>query len=192
MGEQSEGEVIMKYEDLKRVNSEITTTPIKGKNYAEVPQRVQAFRKLYPEGSIETELISNENGVCVFKATASFGGVILGTGHAYEKENSSFINKTSYIENCETSAVGRALGFLGIGSETTMASYEEVANAQLQQETAKTISKKEQEILLEIWTEAGGTEQQLLEHCKVKALKEITSAQFGKVMAQLQEKEDGK
>lgn len=182
----------MKYEDLQRVNNEITTTPIKGKNYAEVPQRVQAFRKLYPEGSIETELISNENGVCVFKATASFGDVILGTGHAYEKENSSFINKTSYIENCETSAVGRALGFLGIGSETTMASYEEVANAQLQQETAKTISKKEQDILLTIWTEAGGTEQQLLEHCKVKALKEITSAQFGKVMAQLQEKEDGK
>jgi hypothetical protein len=81
---------------------------------------------------------------------------------------------------------------LGIGSETTMASYEEVANAQLQQETAKTISKKEQEILLEIWTEAGGTEQQLLEHCKVKAVKEITSAQFAKVMTQLQEKEDGK
>ena len=182
----------MNYEALQRVNGEITTTPIKGKNYAEVPQRVQAFRKLYPEGSIETELISNENGVCVFKATASFGGVILGTGHAYEKENSSFINKTSYIENCETSAVGRALGFLGIGSETTMASYEEVANAQLQQETSKKISKKEQDILLTIWTEAGGTEAQLKDHCKVKALSDITSDQFGHVMQQLQEKNNGK
>ena len=35
------------------------------------------------------------------------------TGYAYEKEGSSFINKTSALENCETSAVGRALAILG-------------------------------------------------------------------------------
>ncbi|MCQ2771082.1 MAG: hypothetical protein MJ236_04705, partial [Clostridia bacterium] len=46
-----------------------------------------------------------------------------------EKESSSFINKTSFIENCETSAVGRALGFAGIGSKTSIASAEEVRNA---------------------------------------------------------------
>ena len=45
------------------------------------------------------------------------------------KENSSFINKTSYIENCETSAVGRALGMAGIGIDTAVASAEEVQNA---------------------------------------------------------------
>ena len=48
---------------------------------------------------------------------------------AEEKETSSYINKTSYIENCETSAVGRALGFIGLGSENSIASLEEVANA---------------------------------------------------------------
>jgi len=54
----------------------------------------------YPQGSIETELINNENGICIFKAIIkNEEGKILGTGTAYEKENSSFINKTSYIEN---------------------------------------------------------------------------------------------
>lgn len=123
----------MNYKDLERVNSEIVTVDIKGKDYAEVPKRVTAFRKLFPEGTIETEMVSCSNGVCVFKATARNGGTVLGTGHAYEKEGSTFINKTSYIENCETSAVGRALGFVGIGIETSIASYEEVQNAKANQ-----------------------------------------------------------
>ena len=129
----------MTYEQLKKVNSEIKYTDIKNKDYAEVPQRVQAFRKLYPEGKIKTKLVSNENGVCVIKAKVyADTGLLLATGYAYEKEGNGFINKTSYIENCETSAVGRALGFLGIGSETSLASYEEVANAKLQQNQEKT------------------------------------------------------
>jgi hypothetical protein len=66
-------------------------------------------------------------------ATVASDGVILGEGTAYEKERSSFINKTSYIENCETSAVGRALGFAGFGIDTSIASLEEVMNAQKQQ-----------------------------------------------------------
>ena len=119
----------MKYEDLERVNKEMLSTNIKGKEYVEVNQRIKAFRKLYPEGTIETELLSNEDGVCVFKARVIALGCTLGTGHAYEKENSTFINKTSYIENCETSAVGRALGMLGLGIDTSVASAEEVKNA---------------------------------------------------------------
>ena len=55
---------------------------------------------IYPQGSIETEMLSNENGICIFKAIVkNEEGKTLGTGTAYEKENSSFINKTSYIEN---------------------------------------------------------------------------------------------
>ena len=98
------------FEDLKKANDTIKTTDVKGKAYAEVNQRIKAFRMVYPTGTIQTEMLSNENGVCIFKATVGNENVILGTGTAYEKENSSFINKTSYIENCETSAVGRALG----------------------------------------------------------------------------------
>lgn len=119
----------MKYLDLCIANETIKTTDIKGKEYAEVNQRIKAFRMLYPNGFIKTTLLSNENGVCVMKADVGIGDYILASGTAYEKEDSSFINKTSYIENCETSAVGRALGMLGIGIDTSVASYEEVANA---------------------------------------------------------------
>ena len=120
----------MKYEDLEKVNSEMLSTNIKGKDYVEVNQRIKAFRKLYPEGSIRTNIIRLDNGVVVMSATITDKeGHVLGEGTAYEKEDSSFINKTSYIENCETSAVGRALGMLGLGVDTSVASAEEVQNA---------------------------------------------------------------
>lgn len=136
------------YQDICNANETLKFSDIKGKNYAEVPQRVKAFRMLYPQGFIITDMVSNDGGVCVFKATAGYYGengeaYTLGTGTAYEKENSSFINKTSYIENCETSAVGRALGFLNIGSDTSIASYEEVQNAINNQDQEKKERPKE-------------------------------------------------
>ena len=106
---------------------------IQGKDYITVNQRIIEFRKQYPTGSIITEIISNENDVVIMKAQVINDGQLLATGHAYEKSGSSFINKTSYIENCETSAIGRALGIF-VGVDTSMASYEEVANAKLQQQ----------------------------------------------------------
>lgn len=124
------GDKAMTFEQIKEVNKALKTTPIKGKNYVEVNERVKAFRMLEPEGCISTEILSLENGVCVIKATIiNSAGQMLATGIAYEKEGSSNINKTSYIENCETSAIGRALGMCGIGIDTSIASYEEVANA---------------------------------------------------------------
>ena len=120
----------MKYLDLAIANETIKTTDIKGKEYAEVNQRIKAFRMLYPNGTIQTQMLSNENGVCIFRANIiDDRGTLLGTGTAYEKEDSSFINKTSYIENCETSAVGRALGMCGFGIDVSVASAEEVQNA---------------------------------------------------------------
>ena len=101
----------MNYEQIEKANASIQTTDIKGKDYAEVNQRIKAFRMVHPDGAIVPEIISLEGGVCVMKATIMDArGEVLGIGHAYEKEGSTFINKTSYIENCETSAVGRALG----------------------------------------------------------------------------------
>jgi hypothetical protein len=120
----------MKYLDIAVANESIQTIDIKGKEYSEVNQRIKAFRMICPNGAIETELLSNENGICVFKAIIKDEkGRVLGTGTAYEKEDSSFINKTSYIENCETSAVGRALGMCGLGIDVSVASAEEVQNA---------------------------------------------------------------
>lgn len=121
---------MIKFEQIKQANESIITTDIKGKEYAEVNQRIKAFRMCYPNGTITTEIVSLENGVVTMKAVVmNEDGVIIGTGYAQEKENSTFINKTSYIENCETSAVGRALGMCGFGIDTSVASYEEVANA---------------------------------------------------------------
>ena len=142
----------MLYKDLVAVNATIKKTSIKGKEYAEVNERIKAFRQLFPNGTITTEIVDiirdeKGKGVVIIKATAlNEQGAILGTGHAYEKEGSSFINSTSYIENAETSAVGRALGMIGIGIDTSIASYEEVANAVEQQneQAKKTTAKKKQ------------------------------------------------
>ena len=98
------------------MSKKLKTVNIKGKEYVEVNERIRHFRENYPEGSIVTELVSNNNGMCVFKAIIYNMDQVVATGHAYEKEGSTFINKTSYIENCETSAIGRALGILGIGT----------------------------------------------------------------------------
>ena len=118
------------FEDIRKANENIKTTDIKGKEYAEVNQRIKAFRMVFPNGSISTEIISLNDGVVTMRAiVCDEDGKLLGTGTAQEKETSSFINKTSYIENCETSAVGRALGMCGFGIDTSVASAEEVQNA---------------------------------------------------------------
>lgn len=133
------------FEAIQEANMTIKTMPIErkdkktgqmiSKDYAEVNQRIKAFRMLYPAGAIMTECMSDDGDRCVFKATVlTEEGRILGTGTAFELKSSSYINATSYIENCETSAVGRALAFCGIGIDTSIASYEEVANAMKNQE----------------------------------------------------------
>lgn len=125
----------MEWNTLRKLNEGLKTVDIKGKPYIEVNKRVIAFRELEPNGAISTEIVNFENGVVTMKATVtSESGQVLATGYAQEKETSSYINKTSFIENCETSAVGRALGFCGIGVDSSIASAEEVANAIHQQE----------------------------------------------------------
>jgi|TARA_R110000868_G_C10787633_1_gene756020 hypothetical protein len=113
---------------------QLKTVDIKGKSYVMVNERISYFREAYPNGSIITELLSSTDGVHTFKAIAINDGNVLATGHASEKEGSTFINKTSALENAETSAIGRCLGVLGIGIDSSIATYEEVANAVKQQD----------------------------------------------------------
>ena len=135
----------MTYEELKAANQTIKTVDIKGKQYAEVSQRIKAFRMCFPEGSIRTYIILNENGVCVIRAeVATAEGKVLGTGTAFEEQNANYINKVSYIENCETSAVGRALGMAGFGVDVAVASAEEVMNANQTSNATKKQAKKEE------------------------------------------------
>lgn len=126
------------YESIVEVNKGITYTDVRNKKYAEVAQRVQAFRKLFPGGYITTDIIKFDPGVVYMKAETGYyehgSRVMLATGYAFERQDASNINKTSFIENCETSAIGRALGFMGLGSENTICSAEELRNAIATQE----------------------------------------------------------
>ena len=122
--------------------TKLKTTNIKGKEYVEVNERIKYFREHYPDGSIITDMVSIDNGVCIFKANVIVDGNVRATGYAYEKEGSTFINKTSYIENCETSAIGRALGIFGIGIDGSVASAEEVQNAVINQDPERVKGKK--------------------------------------------------
>jgi len=160
----------MTFEDLEKINAGLKTTDIKGKDYVEVNSRIKGFRKLFPNGTISTEMVSLDNGVVIFKAIVlDENGHILGVGHAYEKEGSTFINKTSFIENAETSAVGRALGMLGIGIDVSVASYEEVANAVKNQDAGSGKNEPEpfNDIPFEI-TDHRAELKQFLEKKKVK------------------------
>lgn len=120
------------------------TIDVKGRPYVEVNERLKYFREHFKNWSLTSEIVSLANGVVVIKAIISDDtGTVKATGLAYEKEGSTFINKTSYIENCETSAWGRALGNLGIGIDTSIASADEVQNAVLNQNKPekKTVTK---------------------------------------------------
>lgn len=118
-------------------NREIRTINIKGKNYVVITERLLFFHELYPAGMIDTELLYSEGGHYIMKAIVYPNydeKERYYTGHAHEDESKGQINNTSAMENCETSAVGRALAFLGLGSEDSIASAEEVQNAIFQQE----------------------------------------------------------
>lgn len=176
----------IKYEDIQKANDAIKTTNIKGKDYAEVNQRIKAFRMVYPQGVIDTEMLSNENGVCIFKARVGYPEdgqfCTLGTGTAYEKENSTFINKTSYIENCETSAVGRALGMAGFGIDTSVASAEEVQNAIANQEVVQVITPAQLKILEQL---SDTTKKKIYTKYGVGSLEELTMQQASELIEKL-------
>ena len=125
----------MKYEDIERVNSEIEGIDLKGKNYAMVAERVTAFRKIYPEGFIKTDIVFNDGTTVIMKATVGYyredgSECVLATDYAQEVRGKGLVNGTSHIENCSTGCTGRAIGKLGIGlNGGGICSAEELVNA---------------------------------------------------------------
>src|SRR6056300_1398282 len=114
------------------------TINIKGKEYVQVNERIGYFQsqKKYEKWGIETIKIKDE--VCQVKKDRLIqvraiifdeSKMIRATGHAEEYMGSSYINKTSFIENCETSAIGRALGLLGIGINSSIDTADTIENA---------------------------------------------------------------
>ena len=109
---------------------------IHGKEYFTVAERVSAFREKHPELTIETDIVRWEGDDVVVKASIIDNGKLIATGLAHEVRGSTNINKTSHVENCETSAIGRALAAFGMAG-TEYATADEVANAIAQQNEAK-------------------------------------------------------
>ena len=178
------------FEDIKRANDAIATIDVKGKEYAEVNQRIKVFRMVYPQGFIVTDMISNVDGVCVFTAKVGYytednQPCVIGCGTAYEKEGSTFINRTSYIENCETSAVGRALGMAGFGIDTSVASAEEVQNAILNQDDESKATRTQIQVIEKYYT--GDNLTMLLQSNGIDKLEDLPKSKATEIMRKLNE-----
>jgi hypothetical protein len=112
--------------------TKLKTTNIQGTPYVEVNERLKHFRSTYTGYSLISEVVDiNENSITIKATIYDDKQTPISSGIAQEVKGSSFINKTSHVENCETSAWGRALANFGIGIDSAVASYNEVANAKL-------------------------------------------------------------
>ena len=121
-------EIKVSYEQIQKANDEINQMQLGNKGYSPVNERVKAFRKVYPCGTIETKIDDlQDNSVRMSTIIRDQNGNIIATGNASEmKSQNSRVNQTSMIENCETSSVGRALGFAGFGIDNAIASGEDI------------------------------------------------------------------
>ena len=127
------------------LNTKAPKANIKGRDYTQVATRVEAFRRFFgTHYGITTEMMPSEAGnlVRVRATITNADGGVLATGMAEEDRNVGNINKTSALENCETSAIGRALAAFGLhGGEFATANEVEGARHQeqaTQQQPAKT------------------------------------------------------
>ncbi len=112
--------------DLNRTHG---VTQRGGKKYTEVFVRIEAFRKAFgTDLGIETNIM-DDNGqrVIVQAVIKNKDGMIIGSGFAEEIRGSSNVNKTSAIENGETSAIGRALASIGLHGGSYASANELVA-----------------------------------------------------------------
>ena len=101
----------------------LKTVNIKGKEYVEVNERLIYFRKTYPNFSLTSEVLEKTNeSILILASIINEDGRVIATGMAEEVKGSTFINKTPYVENCETSAWGRALGNFGMPQATASVS----------------------------------------------------------------------
>ena len=123
---------------------------IHGKEYKTVAERLaEVASDTKGKYSLKTKVIGDVNGTVLIKATLELErGTFV--GHAYEREDAGYINKTSHVENCETSAVGRALGFAGYGSAESIASADEVTVAiERQKKTEAKLTKAQRKAIEE-------------------------------------------
>jgi hypothetical protein len=100
-------------------------------DYVPVAERLEKFYERFPDGRITTSIVEHnlESGFVLMRAEvyrSPDDASPAATGHAFEVRGESYVNKTSYIENAETSSVGRALAMLGFEVKRGIASREEL------------------------------------------------------------------
>ena len=142
-------ETRVNYKQIEEANSEIGMLQLSSnKSYAPVNERLKAYRKVYPTGRIATAIENqNEESITMIASVSDEEGNILATARASEQKTEKGINSTNLVENCETSALGRALGFAGFGIDTSVATAEDMekvdTNKQFQISKRFYISNKE-------------------------------------------------
>ena len=177
----------MDYKEVRsgivRANTGLPTLPIKGKQYVMVKERVIAFRREFPDWKITTEMVYHDDACVIFKASIhDEDGHVIATGHAKEDEGSTNINRTSHVENCETSAIGRALALLGIGIDDSFGSADEIANATLQQNL---ITEREFRNLTDLCKKHDKDLAWLLATAEAASGRQITKEGYAKVVKAL-------
>lgn len=123
-----EKEQKVSYQQIEKANDEIQKLKLGSKGYAPTNERIIAYRKVYPTGSIETTIEEiKEDYVRTKTIVTDENDKVIATASASEVNNGkNKVNITSMLENCETSSVGRALGFAGFGADTAIASAEDM------------------------------------------------------------------
>lgn len=151
---------------------------IRGKDYLTVARRVSDFRALHPTHSIVTEILDRNDDVVVMRcAIADESGRVLSTGHAEEWRKSSEINRTSAIENAETSAIGRALAALGLGG-TEFASADEIEIALRKQQVDQPRPNTARQVAQDAFDKLSPEAQQV---CREHALEVIAMVEEGRI-----------
>jgi hypothetical protein len=141
---------------IKKLSQEVEGMDFKGKDYFTVALRHNHLLKYFPEARIEEEIIFHDKERVICKTILYIGETPYSTGHAEEKRDSTFINKTSALENAATSSLGRCLSAFGLhGSEYSSA--DELANAIINQKDSmeskikKTTTKTKLNTLFSDW-----------------------------------------
>lgn len=160
---------------------------IRGKEYQTVALRVQTFREKFPDYGLRTRIINADENFVTMAAEIWNGDFLVATGHAEEKRGSSNINKTSALENCETSAIGRALASLGLGG-TEFASANEVQNAIHQQ--SDFINRDQLTLIQDLLRETNSNEEDFLKFAKTDSLEHIVDADYQRVLKALEAKRE--
>ena len=102
-------------------------------DYEPVAARHSRWLEKNPNGRTITHMVSEAGAdICVIRAELWLGDLCIATGYAEEVRGAGNVNRTSHVENCETSAVGRALANAGMaGSDVSKrASREEMSKVE--------------------------------------------------------------